>query len=116
MITDVFCKIIQGELKGEPVYRDDDIVVLKDINPKAPVHLLVMPVKHIESLDAITDIDANLLGKMVLTAQKVAKDSGLDKGYRLVMNTGEHGGQLVPHLHMHILGGKRLGAKVGEEE
>lgn len=112
MITDVFCKIIQGELKGDAVYRDDDIVVLKDISPKAPVHLLVVPVKHIESLDAATDADAALMGKMMLVAQKVAKDAGLERGYRLIVNTGRHGGQLVPHLHLHILGGKDLGAKI----
>jgi histidine triad (HIT) family protein len=112
MITDVFCRIIKGELPGEPVYRDDEIIVLKDIKPNAPVHLLVMPIKHFASLDEATQEDESLLGKMLLIANKVAIEANLDKGYRLVINKGEHGGQLVPHFHIHVLGGKYLGAKL----
>ncbi|MEK7194712.1 MAG: histidine triad nucleotide-binding protein [Patescibacteria group bacterium] len=115
MITDVFCKIIKGELPSEPVYRDDEIIVIKDIKPSAPVHLLVMPIRHLESLEEAKQADDSLLGKMLLVAHRVAKEANLDKGYRLVMNNGEHGGQLVPHLHLHVLGGKRLGAKLVQD-
>lgn len=113
LISDVFCKILNGELKADPVYKDEDFWVIKDINPQAPVHLLVIPVKHYNSLEDMKDGDASLLGKMILIAHKVARDVGLaEKGYRLILNEGEHGGKLVPHLHMHLLGGKRLGPKI----
>ena len=115
MITDVFCKIIKGELPSEPVYRDDEIIVIKDNKPNAPVHLLVMPIKHFESLDETKQEDASLLGKMLLVANRVAKEANLEKGYRLVINKGEHGGQLVPHLHLHVLGGKHLGSKLVQD-
>ena len=88
-------------------------MVIKDINPQAPVHLLVIPVKHFEKIDDIKSKDASLLGKGLLIADKVAHDSGLgDKGYRLIINEGEDGGKLVPHLHIHLLGGKKLGPKI----
>ena len=115
MITDVFCKIIKGELKSEAVYKDEDFWVVKDINPQAPVHLLVIPVKHflkIEDFSAEGGDDAELLGKALLLADKVAHEQGLKKGYRLIINEGEHGGKLIPHFHVHILGGKRLGPKI----
>lgn len=102
-------------MPSEPVYRDDEIIVLKDIKPNAPVHLLIMPIKHFESLDEATREDESLLGKMLLIANKVAREANLDKGYRLVINKGEHGGQLVPHLHLHVLGGKYLGAKLVQD-
>ena len=109
MSDDVFCKIIKGELPGDFIYRDDQVVVIKDIHPQTPVHLLIMPVKHI---DGITENDGQLLGTMVTVAHKVAMEQGLNQGYRLIINEGEHGGKLVPHLHMHLLGGKRLGPKI----
>ena len=112
MIDDVFCKIIKGELGGEFVYRDDEIVVLKDIHPQAPVHLLVMPVVH---CDGVADASVEVLGKMVGVAHRIAHEQGLEKGYRLIINEGEHGGKLVPHLHMHLLGGRKLGAKIVNE-
>ena len=112
MITDVFCKIINRELPSKEIYRDEDFIVVEDINPQAPVHLLVIPIKHYEKLSDFSDSDAQLLGKALLLADKIATDKGLDKGYRLVLNEGEHGGKLVPHLHFHILGGKNLGHKV----
>lgn len=112
MISDVFCKIIKGELPADPVYQDDDFIVIKDIKPATPVHLLVIPKKHVEKLSDVSESDAGLLGKLFLVAEKVAKQVGLDKGYRLVLNEGEHGGKLVPHLHVHILGGKHLGPKI----
>lgn len=112
MIADVFCKIIAGEFGGAPVYGDDDVVVLKDIHPVAPVHLLVIPKKHYGSLADFAEGDALLLGKLFLTAHRMAKEAGLDQGYRLIVNTGEHGGQVVPHLHIHVIGGKKLGSKI----
>jgi histidine triad (HIT) family protein len=112
MIDDVFCKIIRGELGGKVVYRDDEVVVLEDIHPQAPVHLLVMPVAHV---DGLGDASADLLGKLVATARRVAVEQGLDHGYRLIINEGEHGGKLVPHLHLHLLGGKKLGPKIVQD-
>jgi histidine triad (HIT) family protein len=105
----IFCKIIAGEIPSNIVYRDDDVIVFPDINPLTPVHLLVIPVKHIVSLSAITDADVPLLGKMVAAANKVAKEKGLtEKGYRLTINSGADAGQVVPHLHMHLFGGRPL--------
>ena len=105
----IFCRIINGEIKSNIVYRDDDVMVFPDINPLTPIHLLVVPIKHIESLATMTDADASLAGKMVAAANKVAKEHGLaEKGYRLTINSGADAGQLVPHLHMHLFGGRPL--------
>lgn len=105
----VFCKIINGEIPSNIVYRDDDVIIFPDINPLTPVHLLVIPVKHIASLTTMTDADTLLLGKMVAAANKVAKEKGLaEKGYRLTINSGADAGQVVPHLHMHLFGGRPL--------
>jgi histidine triad (HIT) family protein len=105
----IFCKIIKGEIPTKFVYRDDDVVVFPDINPLTPVHLLVIPVKHIPSLPAMTDDDVLLAGKMVAVANKIAKEMGLsEKGYRLTINSGADAGQVVPHLHMHLFGGRPL--------
>jgi len=113
MITDVFCKIIKGELKSDPIYEDDDFIVIKDISPQAPVHLLIVPKKHFEALHDFKIKDASLLGKALLVAEEVAEKMGIhDKGYRLIINEGVHGGKLVPHFHIHILGGKNLGSKI----
>ncbi len=113
MISDVFCKIINGELKSDKVYEDDDFLVIKDIAPQAPVHLLIVPKKHFQDLQDFKDSDAEILGRLLLVADKVAKQVGIHaKGYRLILNEGEHGGKLVPHLHMHLLGGKPLGPKI----
>ena len=112
MIDDVFCKIIKGELGADTVYRDDEVMVVKDIHPQAPVHLLIMPVAH---YDGMADASAELLGKMAIVAHRIAGEEGLEKGYRLIINEGEHGGKLVPHLHMHLLGGRKLGPKIVNE-
>jgi histidine triad (HIT) family protein len=110
MITDVFCKIISGELKADFVYRDDEIVVIKDIKNDFPVHLLIMPIKHAESLADIDDL--MLVGRMFKLADRMAHEQGLTKGYRLIVNEGVHGGKLVPHFHVHVLGGKSLEPKL----
>lgn len=113
MIQDIFCKIINGEIPADVVWQDDDFLVIKDINPQAPVHLLIIPKKHFEALHNFTEGDASFLGKALLVAEQMAKQTGVhEKGYRLIINEGEHGGKLVPHLHIHLLGGKALGAKI----
>lgn len=102
----VFCKIIAGELPGRFVYRDDDIVVFHDIAPKAPVHVLAVPVKHIESVRVLEQHDEVMIGKMFRIIQSTAKEQGIESnGYRLVINNGKGAGQIVDHLHIHLLGG-----------
>lgn len=114
MLDDVFCKIIKGEIKADVVYKDEDFWVIKDINPQAPVHLLIVPAKHFTSLEDFAEGNNDgLLGRGLLVAHKVAHQVGIaEKGYRLIINEGEDGGKLVPHLHMHLLGGKKLGPKI----
>ena len=106
----IFCKIIAGEIPGNIIYQDDDIIAFPDINPAAPVHLLVVSRKHIPSLLDLTDADKSLVGKMVLVANRLAGEHGVaEDGYRLAVNCGPDGGQAVPHLHIHLLGKRRLG-------
>lgn len=106
----IFCKIVEGTLPSRKVYEDDEIVAFHDIEPLAPVHLLVIPKRHIPSLDAATSEDAEQLGKLMLAAQRVAQDAGLSKnGYRVATNVGPDAGQVVFHLHLHVLGGDKLG-------
>lgn len=110
----IFCKIVAGEIPAEILYQDEEIVAFRDINPKAPVHILIIPRKHIPSLDQLKESDSALVGRMVAVANKLAKDEGVaEKGYRLAVNCGKEGGQLVPHLHMHLLGGRRLSDALG---
>ena len=105
----VFCKIASGEISSDILYRDEEVVVFPDIKPVAPVHLLIIPVKHIASVAEIKDTDAALVGKMVALANKMAKEQGLDKnGYRLIINCGGYAGMEVYHLHMHLMGGRQL--------
>ena len=103
----IFGKIIRGEVPSEKVYEDDDVLAFEDINAAAPTHILVIPKKHIVNLFDAEEDDAALLGKLMLTAKKVAKEQGLeDDGFRLVVNNGKGVGQTVFHLHIHILGGR----------
>ncbi|MFA5962008.1 MAG: histidine triad nucleotide-binding protein [Parcubacteria group bacterium] len=105
----LFCKIINKELPASVVYEDDDILAFKDVRPLAPVHILIIPKKHIESLNDLTEKDVNLAGRMVLVAKKIAIDFDISpKGYKLLTRVGEWGGQEVAHLHMHLIGGVRL--------
>lgn len=97
---------MDGEIPGDFVYEDDDVVALRDINPAAPVHILVIPRKPIPSLADLQETDIELAGRLLLTVRKIADQEGLEDGYRVVINTGEAGGQTVPHLHVHLLGGK----------
>ena len=110
----IFCKIAAGEIPGEILYQDEEVIAFRDIEPLAPVHLLIIPRRHIPSLTHISDTDAPLIGHMVIIANQLARDEGIaGSGYRLVINCGEHGGQIVTHLHMHLLGGKRLSDSMG---
>lgn len=109
----VFCKIIKGEIPSAKVYEDDEILAFKDINPVTPIHILVIPKKHIESLNEIEQEDQMLIGKIFTVIKKIAKEQGIaEYGYRVIANCGEDGGQEVKHLHFHILGGKKLGTKI----
>ena len=110
----VFCKIAAGEIPGEILYQDEEVIAFRDIEPLAPVHLLIIPRRHIPSLTHLSDTDAPLIGHMVMIANQLARDEGIDgSGYRLVINCGEQGGQIVPHLHLHLLGGKKLSDSMG---
>jgi histidine triad (HIT) family protein len=105
----IFCKIIRGEIPSQIAYQDEDVFVFPDINPATPVHLLIVTRKHIPSLAGMTDADTPLIGKMVKAANKLARDQGIsEKGYRLTINSGPDAGQIVPHLHMHLMGGRNL--------
>lgn len=105
----IFCRIVSGELPSEKVYEDDLVTAFKDINPAAPVHILVIPNRHISSLAHIQESDQELFGHLLVTFAKVAASQGLDRrGYRLVVNTGDDGGQEVGHIHFHLLGGRRM--------
>ncbi len=104
----LFCKIIEGEIPSNCLYEDDKIYVFKDIDPQAPVHFLVIPKKHIDSLDAMEDEDGELIGYVFKKIRDLAKEQGLKDGYRVVNNIGEDGGQSVKHMHFHVLGGRSL--------
>ena len=108
MAKTVFQRIIDGELPANIVYEDDRCLAFDDVNPQAPTHVLVIPRKPIPSLEEATEADRDLLGHLLLVAARVARDAGLSHGYRTVINIGEEGGQAVPHLHVHLLGGRRL--------
>lgn len=110
MSESIFTKIINREIPAEIVYEDDLVIAFNDISPKAPVHILVVPKKHISTLNDATEEDAELLGKVILTAAKIAKNLGIaERGYRIVVNCNVEGGQSVYHIHFHLLGGKQLG-------
>ncbi len=105
----IFCKIISGEIPAEIIHRDDEIVAFRDINPEAPVHLLIVPVKHIETITDIDTEDQNLVGRMVFVAKQLCEQEGIsESGFRMVLNCREHGGQEVYHLHIHVLGGRAM--------
>ena len=108
----LFCKIIAGDIPSTKVYEDDDVFAFRDINPQAPVHVLVAPKKHICCADAIDASNAVYVAKCFEAIAKIAKAEGLTNGYRVINNCGEDGGQTVMHLHFHLLGGVELGEKV----
>lgn len=108
----IFCKIIKGEVPSQKVYEDGEILAFKDINPLAPVHILVIPKKHIETTNDLDETDEAMIGRIFTIIKKLAKENHLENGYRVVNNCGEDGGQEVKHLHFHLLGGRKLGMKV----
>lgn len=104
----LFCKIINGEIPSNRVYEDEEILAFKDIKPLAPVHILIIPKKHISSANDLKEEDEKVIGKIFTVINKLAKEFKLDNGYRIVNNCGKDGGQEVMHLHFHLLGGKKL--------
>lgn len=104
----LFCKIIAGEIPSDTVYEDDQVLVFKDINPMADVHLLMVPKVHVASLNELDEAHDAVIAHMLRTLPQLAKEQGLDDGYRTIINTGKGGGQIIFHLHMHLLGGKSL--------
>jgi len=114
MSETIFSKIIRHEIPADIVYEDDEIMAFRDINPQAPVHVLIIPKIEIATVNDIQTEHAELIGKMVLTAQKIANREGIaEDGYRLVINCNKHGCQVVFHMHMHLIGGKQLRGLAG---
>jgi histidine triad (HIT) family protein len=110
----VFCQIASGELPSDVLYQDEEVIAFRDINPQAPVHILIVPKRHIPSLAELAEGEMSLIGHMVNVANRLAQAEGIsEKGYRLVLNCGAEGGQLIPHLHMHLIGGGKLSGKMG---
>lgn len=105
----VFCQIIEGKVPTEFVYQDEDVVAFRDIHPQAPVHILIIPKKHLENLNAVTEVDHLLMGKIIGAAKVIAASEHInDSGYRLQVNNGANANQVIKHLHFHLLGGKNL--------
>jgi len=104
----IFCKIARGEIPSKKVYEDDDVYAFHDINPVAPVHFMLIPKLHLVSLMEVDESHVALLGKMLVLAPKLAKEQGLDAGFRTVINSGKGGGQEVFHLHVHVIGGGNI--------
>lgn len=104
----LFCKIIKGEIPSTKVYEDDEILAFKDINPMAPIHVLIIPKTHIDGADMLNAENSAVVSKIFTATARLAKELDLDNGFRIVTNVGEDGGQTVRHLHFHLLGGKKL--------
>ena len=103
----LFCKMVAGAIKPDKIYEDSDVLAFKDINPQAPLHVLVVPKKHVSTLNELTTDNADLIGKMFLAARRIAQDAGVaEAGYRTVINCNAGAGQSVFHLHLHVLGGR----------
>jgi len=112
--TCIFCKIVSKEAKAEIVHHDEQVTAFRDIHPVAPTHILLVPNKHIESVNVLEAEDEQLIGHLIRTAGSLAKHEGIDKeGYRLITNTGVNGGQTVFHLHLHLIGGQRMRHPMG---
>ncbi|MCX6765632.1 MAG: histidine triad nucleotide-binding protein [Candidatus Moranbacteria bacterium] len=105
----IFCKIVAKEISAEIVYENNDVLAFKDIHPIAPVHILIIPKKHIASTNDLEENDKELIGKLIITARNIARQTGIaGKGYKLLFRTGKDGGQEVPHVHLHLIGGAKL--------
>lgn len=109
----IFCKIASKKISADVVYEDEDIVAFRDLHPIAPVHILMIPKKHISSIADISDEDALLMGKLIVAAKKIADELKISvNGYKLLFRVGKHGGQEVEHIHLHLLGGARLSENI----
>ena len=104
----LFCRIAAGEIPATKVHEDADVIAIRDLHPQAPTHVLVLPVAHIASAADLAEADGPLLGRLLAVAARIARDEGLDGGWRLVTNVGRDGGQSVDHLHLHVLGGRPM--------
>jgi histidine triad (HIT) family protein len=105
----LFCKIVKKEIPAKILFEDEHLVAFSDVNPQAPTHALVIPKRHMVSLSEATPADAELLGRMLIAAQRVAREAGIsDSGWRMVVNNGSHAGQSVFHVHAHVLGGRAM--------
>ena len=112
-MSTVFSKIVRGEAPADIVYQDERVTCFRDINPAAPVHILIIPNREIPTVNDLTDEDAELAGHMLLVAKRLAREHGIDdSGYRLIVNCNRDGGQVVDHLHLHLLGGRPMGPMV----
>jgi histidine triad (HIT) family protein len=110
----LFCRIAAGEIPSDIVYQDEEFLAFRDIKPLAPTHILVIPRKHISSLAQLAGQQQELMGRLITLATRVAEKGGIaDRGYRLVMNCGDEGGQVIGHLHLHLLGGRKLYDQLG---
>ena len=110
----IFCNIVSGKIPSDIVYQDEKVIAFRDINPQSPVHMLIIPREHFTSLTDITEKEIPLMGYIVSIANRLARDEGISgTGYRLVVNCGKQGGQLVPHLHLHVMGGRQLSGQLG---
>ena len=108
----IFCKIVSGEIPSEKVYESDKVIAFKDINPMAPVHILIIPKEHIGGVDELNESNAGIVTDIMLVATHLAESFNLENGWRIVSNVGEDGGQTVRHLHFHLLGGKKLSVEL----
>jgi histidine triad (HIT) family protein len=114
MIDCVFCKIIAGEIPSTTVFRDEQVTAFRDLNPAAPTHILIVPNRHIDSVNLLTSEDEPLIGRLFIIAKQLASQEGIaESGYRLVVNTNAHAGQTVFHIHLHLLGGAPMKNAVG---
>ncbi len=110
----LFCRIVAGEIPTDVVYQDEDFLAFRDIEPQAPRHVIIIPKAHIASLAELTEKQQGLIGRLIILARNLAEEEGIAKrGYRLAINCGVEGGQLVPHLHLHLIGGRKLSDQLG---
>jgi histidine triad (HIT) family protein len=110
----IFCKIVAGEIPSDFIYEDEEFIAFRDIQPQAPVHVLIVPREHIASLNELSEKNTLLIGRLILLAKRLAeKENTAQSGYRLVINCGHEGGQIVPHLHLHLIGGAKLSDRIG---
>lgn len=109
----IYCKIVKKEIPSAVVFESEDILAFKDINPIAPVHILVIPKRHIENINQLEENDADMVGRMILAAKRIAKEFDIsEKGYKLLFRVGNWGGQEIPHIHLHLIGGAKLSEEI----